>query len=92
MISFTPRTLVTGSMLRNFIDKHVSIHVNVESEVERGVSVIHAKTTDDLDVTIEISEPLNSPVKGWIEVIGIPTSANTIRNKEVTVKLNCKSL
>lgn len=74
-------------MLRNFVDKHISIHVNVESEVDRGVSVIHAKTTDDLDVTIELSEPLNSPIKGWIEVIGIPTGANTIRNKEVTVKL-----
>lgn len=84
MISFTPRTLVIGSMLRNFIDKHVSIHVNVESEVERGAEVINAKTTDDMDVTINLAEPLNSPVKGWIEVIGVPTSANTIRNKEVT--------
>ncbi|XP_055303028.1 uncharacterized protein LOC129568783 [Sitodiplosis mosellana] len=85
MISFTPRTLVTGSMLRNFIDKHVSIHVNVETEVDRGASVIKAKSSDDQDVTIELSEPLNSPVKGWIEVIGIPTSANTIRNKEIII-------
>lgn len=84
MISFTPRTLVIGSMLRNYIDKHISIHVNVENEVERGASFINAKTTDDLDVTIELADALNSPVKGWIEVIGVPTNATTIRNKEVS--------
>lgn len=83
MIPFTPRTLVTGSMLRNFIDKYVSIHVNVHTEVDRGATVIKATTTDDLEVIINLAEPLNSPVKGWIEVIGMPTSANTIRNKEV---------
>lgn len=84
MISFTPRTLVNGSMLRNFISQHVSIHVNVQPEAERGATSIKAKTTDDLDVTIGLSEPLNSPVVGWIEVIGIPTSGNAIRNKEVS--------
>lgn len=84
MITFTPRTLVTGSMLRNFISQYVSIHVNVQPEAERGASVIKAKTTDDLDVTINLSEPLNSPVNGWIEVIGVPTGPNAIRNKEVS--------
>lgn len=83
MITFAPRTLVSGSMLRNFISQHVSIHVNVQQEAERGSTVINAKTTDDLDITIDLAEPLNSPVKGWIEVIGVPTSANAIRNKEV---------
>lgn len=85
MISFTPRALVNGSMLRNFIDQHVSIHVNVQSEVDRGASVIKATSSDDVEVTINLSEPLNSPVKGWIEVIGVPTSGNTIRNKEVSL-------
>lgn len=89
MITFTPRTLVTGSMLRNYIDTHVSIHVNVPQEVDRGATVIKATTTDDLDVTINLSEALNSPVKGWIEIIGIPTSANTIRNKEVFLTVKC---
>lgn len=83
MISFQPRTLVNGSMLRNFSGQHVSIHVNVPTEVERQAATIKAKTTDDVDVTISLSEPLNAPVKGWIEVIGVPTSPNTILNKEV---------
>lgn len=83
MITFQSRTLVNGSMLRNFSGQHVSIHVNVPTEVERQATSIQGKTTDDLDVTISLAEPLNAPVKGWIEVIGVPTSANTIRNKEV---------
>lgn len=83
MISFQPRTLVNGSMLRNFSGQHVSIHVNVPTEAERQSTVIKAKTTDDLDVTINLAEPLNQPVKGWIEVIGVPTGPNSIRNKEV---------
>lgn len=83
MISFQERTLVNGSTLRNFSGQHVSIHVNVPTEVERQATSIKAKTTDDIDVTISLSEPLNAPVKGWIEVIGVPTGPNTIRNKEV---------
>lgn len=83
MIEFTARTMVNGAMLRNYINEYVSIHVNVEQEAERHSSVIRAKTTDDLDVTINLSEPLNASVKGWIEVIGVPTSGNAIRNKEV---------
>lgn len=83
MISFTQRAIVNGATLRNFTSQHVSIHVNVQPEVERQSMVIKAKTTDDMDVVINLSEPLNTPVKGWIEVIGVPTGGNAIRNKEV---------
>lgn len=69
--------------MRNYSGQHVSIHVNVPNEVERQATTIKAKTTDDMDITISLSEPLNAPVKGWIEVIGVPTGANSIRNKEV---------
>lgn len=75
--------------MRNFSGQHVSIHVNVPTEVERQATSIKAKTTDDMDVTITLSEPLNAPVKGWIEVIGIPTSPNAIRNKEVRFGAHC---
>lgn len=90
MISFTPRQLVCGSMLRNFIGQHVSIHVNVQ-EADRGANVINGKTTDDINITISLSEPLNAPVKGWIEVIGTPTGPNAIRNKEVrSIAIHCE--
>lgn len=87
MISFQSRALVNGSMLRNFSGQRVSIHVNVPTEVERQASMIKAKTTDDMDVTISLDEPLNTPVKGWIEVIGVVSGPNSIVNKEVIVRL-----
>lgn len=83
MISSTPRVLVNGAMLRNFSGQLVSIHVNVQPEAERNTTTIKAKSTDDLDITITLTEPLNAPVKGWIEVIGTPSGPNAIRNKEV---------
>lgn len=83
MITFQSRVVVNGAMLRNFSGQHVSIHVNVPTEVERQATSIKAKTTDDMDVTINLSEPLNQPIKGWIEVIGVPSGPNAILNKEV---------
>lgn len=83
MVSFTPRTIINGSLLRNFISQNVSLHVNVEEEADRQSKLIKGKTTDDVDVKIVLSEALNVPVKGWIEVIGIPQGPDTIRNKEV---------
>lgn len=86
MISSSPHVLVNGAMLRNFSGQQVSIHVNVQPEAERNASTIKAKSTDDVDVTISLTEPLNAPVKGWIEVIGVPTGPNAIRNKEVRIE------
>lgn len=85
MISSQPRVLVNGAMLRNYSGQQVSIHVNVQPEAERNAMVINAKSTDDLDITITLAEPLNAPVSGWIEVIGSPTGASSIRNKEVFI-------
>lgn len=86
MISYAERTIVNGSLLRDHLNKNVSIHVNVEPEAERNAKVINAKTTDDLDVQIVLNEPLNTPVKGWMEIIGVPSSPTSIRNKEVNFK------
>lgn len=83
MISYAERTIVNGSLLREHLNKNVSIHVNVEPEAERYANVINAKTTDDMDVQIVLNEPLNTPVKGWVEIIGVPSSPTSIRNKEV---------
>lgn len=83
MISYTPRTIVNGSLLRNFLNQNVSIHVNVEPEAERQAMVIHAKTADDVDIQVQLNEPLNTPIKGWVEIIGVPSSSTSIRTKEV---------
>lgn len=83
MISHGQRTLVNGSLLRDHLNKNISIHVNVEPEAERNAMMISAKTTDDMDVQIALNEPLNTPVKGWVEIIGVPSSPTSIQNKEV---------
>lgn len=85
MISYTSRTIVNGALLRNHLNQHVSIHVNVEPKAERQATIIHGKTTDDLDVQVHLNEPLNTPLNGWIEVIGIPNGPTSIRNKEVWI-------
>lgn len=87
MIDFAPRTNINGALLRSFISQHVSLVVNVEEEAERQCKSFTAKTTDDHTVNIMLAEPLNVPVKGWIEVIGVPSSPDTIRNKEVSAML-----
>lgn len=83
MISYVPRTIINGALLRNFISQHVSLLVHVEEEADRQSKIILGKTTDDVQVKVMLNEPLNVPVKGWIEVIGIPATPDTIRNKEV---------
>lgn len=86
MISYVQRILVNGSLLRDHLNKNVCIHVNIEPEAERYAKVINAKTTDDMDVQIILNEPLNTPVKGWVEIIGVPSSPTSIRNKEVNFR------
>lgn len=84
MIDFAPRTIINGALMRNFISQHVSLTVHVEEEAERQCKSFKAKTTDDSTVNVMLAEPLNVSIKGWIEIIGVPSSPDTIRNKEVS--------
>lgn len=88
MTNFTERTIINGSLLKNFTGKNVSLHVQVENEADRNSKTITGKTTDNVEVKVMLSEPLNVPVKGWIEVIGVPIGADSIRNTEVSFHRN----
>lgn len=83
MTEYVTRKIINGSLLRAYNGQYVSVHVNVEEEVDRFSKLIKGKTTDDVEVKIQLAEPLNVPIKGWIEVIGIPNGPDIIRNKEV---------
>lgn len=91
MISFSPRKLVNGAILRTSSGGNVAIHLNVEN-AEQFVRTITGKTTDDMDVRVELDEPLNVAVNGWIQVIGVPKTPNVVQAKEVRIfhKLNTK--
>lgn len=83
MIGDTLRKLVNGSVLRSSPNANVAIHVNVEN-ADAYSRTITGKTTDDVEVRLELDEPLNVPVKGWIQAIGIAQPPNTVRTKEVS--------
>jgi len=40
-------------------------------------------TTDKQKITVELQNPLDQPLQGWIEVIGIPVSSSIFRAYEV---------
>ena len=42
-------------------------------------------TTDQQKVNIILKSPLNSPLSGWVEVIGTPKDSNNINCDEVSL-------
>lgn len=83
MISFAPRKLVNGATLRNSSGAHVAIFVNLEN-AERYARTVTGKTSDDIEVRLELDDPLNVDVNGWVQAIGVAKSPNTIQTKEVS--------
>lgn len=81
---FSERTIINGGLLRQHIGKNVSIFLNIEPKAERSITTVNGKTTDDVAVKLLLDEPLNVPLNGWIEVIGVPKSSDTIQNTEVS--------
>lgn len=84
MIEFVDRKFVNGALLRQFIGQHVSIFLNIEPRAERSTTLVTGKSTDDVTVKVHLNEPLNVPLHGWVEVIGVPKSNDSIENKEVS--------
>lgn len=85
MVNFIPRKLVNGAILRTTTGEQVAIHVNVENG-ERYARTITGKTIDDLEVRLELDEPLNVEVNGWIQAIGIAKASNAIQAHEVSIQ------
>lgn len=83
MISFTSRSIVNGNLLRRFINQKVNIMVNIE-DIDSNGKVLKGKSTDNQSVQVYLSEPISSPVRGWVEVIGEPTGSDRINCDEVS--------
>lgn len=84
-MDFTPRTIVNGSLLRNFIGKNVSTIVNFPEKVQAGQKLIKGMTTDNIEIRIQLTELLNASIQDneWVEIIGVPAGSDTIRCSEV---------
>ncbi|XP_037951182.1 uncharacterized protein LOC119681942 [Teleopsis dalmanni] len=79
-MSFEPRSLVNGNILRQYTGKNVSIMLQVEKEDGR---MLIAKSTDNLNVRVAMPQPQGVRNGDWVEVIGVPTGADSINAKEV---------
>lgn len=62
--------------------------VNVE-DIDSSGKILSAKTTDNQSIQICLSDPVTSPVSGWVEVIGVPTGSDRVNCEEVSVILVC---
>lgn len=77
---FTARTVVNGSLLRNYLHRDVTILVNIET-ADSSCRQLRARSTDNVELTIRTDQPVAA--KGWVEVIGVPSNATDIKAKEV---------
>ncbi|XP_052869656.1 uncharacterized protein LOC128275256 [Anopheles cruzii] len=87
MAQFEDRVIVNASLLKRHIDKPVSIHLKVD-EAANGCRSFSGKSTDGMDVQVQLSEPLNGKCSGWVEIIGVADTQNTVRGKEIVTFFN----
>lgn len=78
---FEPYTPVNGGMLKQFAGQTVSIMVRLESVA--GTNVV-ANSTDNHKLRISLQREVHAPEGAWVEVIGVPSSGDSIRGKEVS--------
>lgn len=82
-MTFTPRTVVNGSLLRSHLNRDVTILVNIET-ADSSRRNLRARSTDNVELTIRTEDPIAA--KGWVEVIGVPATATEIKANEVPIQ------
>lgn len=80
MDAYDPRSIINGGMLKQFSGQTVSIMVRVESVAG---STLLASSTDNHKLKINLPGELGAAEGAWVEVIGVPHGADTLRAKEV---------
>ncbi|XP_055639740.1 uncharacterized protein LOC129777483 isoform X2 [Toxorhynchites rutilus septentrionalis] len=81
-MAFEPRSIVNGSLLKRYSGQPVSIHLFVERSEKNGRSFT-GRSTDEMPVHVILNEPLSSILRGWVEVIGMAGSNDSIQCKEI---------
>ncbi|XP_019549926.1 uncharacterized protein LOC109420077 [Aedes albopictus] len=81
-MEFEPRSIVNGSLLKRHSGQPVSIHLFVERADKDGRSFT-GKSTDGMPIQVMLSDPLSDMVHGWVEVIGMAGSNDSVRCKEI---------
>ncbi|KAL1380343.1 hypothetical protein pipiens_011674 [Culex pipiens pipiens] len=81
-MDFEPRTIVNGAQLKHHPGKAVSIHLFVDRAETDGRSFT-GRSTDGLNIQVVLSQPLSELLHGWVEVIGMAGSNESVRCKEI---------
>lgn len=82
MEEFQSRSIINGKLLNEHKGENVCIMVKVDT-VDGSGKFFRGKTTDDVNIQVNLTDPLNGPIADWVEVIGLPAGPNAIRCKEV---------
>lgn len=61
------RDIINAAQLPRFVHKKVSVVGKVQN-IDPSGKFFHIVSTDDIPVKINLREPINSPVSGWVEV------------------------
>lgn len=81
-MAFESRSIVNGSLLKRHAGQSISIHLYVERADRDGRS-FSGRSTDGMSIHVTLNEPLSSSLNGWVEVIGMAGSNDTIQCREV---------
>lgn len=82
-MDFQARTIINGALLRRYSEQLVSIVAKIE-DIDSTDRLLKGKTTDNIGIRINLSEPISCPVNNWVEIIGKPSGPDTIKCSEVT--------
>jgi len=82
-MAYQPRNVINGALLKQHMGKEISIFLRVD-DVDPAGSTLVCKSSDDKDIRVTLAVPLDSLIKGWVEVIGTPTGLNSVRCREVS--------
>lgn len=66
------RDIINGSQLPRFVNKPVSIIGQVQ-DIDANGKFFQIRAVDDAIVRINVKEPVNTPITGWVEARGIST-------------------
>lgn len=81
-MDFEARTIVNGGLLKRHAGHSVSIHLFVERADKDGRSFT-GKSTDGMPIQVTLSSPLSEMLTGWVEVIGMAGSNDSVRCNEI---------
>ncbi|CAG9798054.1 unnamed protein product [Chironomus riparius] len=74
--------LMNAALMRKYLNRPGRLFVKI-FDTSSGGKQIQGMSTDKQRITVELDTPLDQPLQGWIEVVGMATSSNVFRAYEI---------